>query len=243
MERISFPSDNITLTGCFCAPEGKNSPAVCIAHGIPAEAKPIEEKGYPALAQKFCENGLAALVFNMRGTCSAGGTFSFTGWARDIGNAVTFLSNIREVDKKRIWLAGFSGGAAVSVYQAANDARVCGLVILSCPAVLDERIKPALELGKSFPMLKIGSVDEVMEDGKKTSPIKWIDKISPRPLLIVHGDRDLLVKVENAHMLYEKAREPKEIKIVDADHHVRQHDDIISDVAGWIRKRSGLAGI
>jgi alpha/beta superfamily hydrolase len=241
MENVSFISDNIILTGRFCAPDNKKSPAVCIAHGIPAEAKPIEEKGYPALAQKFCENGLAALVFNMRGTCSVGGTFSFTGWASDIGNAITFLSNRKEVDKKRIWLVGFSGGAAVSVYHAANDSRVCGLVILSCPAVLDDRIKFALEIGKTLPTLKIGNVNEVVEDGKKTSPLKWIDKISPRPLLIVHGSRDTLVKVENAHMLYEKAREPKEIKIVNADHHVRQHDDIMNDVIEWMRKMSSTA--
>lgn len=50
-------------------------------------------------------------------------------------------------------------------------------------------------------------------------PEQVVDRISPRPILIVHGTRNTLHPINEARSLYERARQPKEIiEIVDAHH-------------------------
>ena len=44
-------------------------------------------------------------------------------------------------------------------------------------------------------------------------------RISPVPLLIVHGDRDHYFPVEHAEALYAAAREPKELWLVEGFGH------------------------
>lgn len=51
-------------------------------------------------------------------------------------------------------------------------------------------------------------------------PERVVDRISPRPLLIVHGVRNALHPIDEARSLYAHAREPKELIEVPAGHHL-----------------------
>jgi pimeloyl-ACP methyl ester carboxylesterase len=51
------------------------------------------------------------------------------------------------------------------------------------------------------------------------SPIEVVPRISPIPVLFVHGDRDHYFPVEHAIALYEAAREPKELWLVEGFGH------------------------
>jgi fermentation-respiration switch protein FrsA (DUF1100 family) len=65
-------------------------------------------------------------------------------------------------------------------------------------------------------------------------------KISPRPLLIVHGSDDPVVPVQHAHMLHDKAGEPKKLIIIDgADHTFSRRDwedRVIEVTAEWLEE-------
>jgi pimeloyl-ACP methyl ester carboxylesterase len=52
-------------------------------------------------------------------------------------------------------------------------------------------------------------------------PIDVVDRIAPRPLLIVHGGADALIPVDNAYALYERAGQPKELWVVPGVEHAR----------------------
>lgn len=52
------------------------------------------------------------------------------------------------------------------------------------------------------------------------TPELVVDRISPRPLLIVHGERNVLHPIDEARSLYEKAREPKTLIEVPEGHHL-----------------------
>ena len=68
------------------------------------------------------------------------------------------------------------------------------------------------------------------------SPLHWIEKISPRPLLLVHGDADKVVLVEQAYELYQKAKEPKELVIIpDAKHKLRLEEKAMDTVLHWLK--------
>jgi uncharacterized protein len=248
---VILNSDDIMLSGEVYIPDrcDKTFPAVCLSHGIPAVSyDPNEKGGYPELAARFCNAGFVALAFNFRGAGPSQGNIDMMGWTHDLASAIEFLNMLPEVNKERICLLGSSAGAAVSVYVAAKDPRVHAVAALACPAEFDfiaaghnagSLIKSFRDIGiikdTDFPP----SVDKWMEGFKTVSPIDYIDKISPRPVLIIHGDKDETVPVAHAGRLYDKAREPKEMTILSGAGHRLRHDErAINAAMDWLIKQA-----
>jgi alpha/beta superfamily hydrolase len=247
-KEINLKADGLELVGELHVPSGdKIHPALCICHGIPATPPDPTDRGYAQLAQKFCHAGFATLIFNFRGTGRSEGNLDILGWSRDLQAALDFLYDLNEVDKTRFCLLGFSGGAAVSVYTAARDPRISSVITCACPAdfrSLRQRetpltsIKRFRQIGairdKDFPT----SIEEWERGFETVSPINWIDKISPRSLLLVHGDADELIPLAHAQKLYQKAKEPKELKIIPgAKHKMRLEKAAMAFVLDWIKAR------
>jgi len=248
VKEIRFKADGLELAGELHIPsKDKINPALCICHGIPAAPPDPTDKGYTLLAQRFCHAGFTTLIFNFRGTGRSEGNLDILGWSRDLQAAIDFLYNQKEVDKARFCLLGFSGGAAVSVYTAAHDPRVSLVATCACPAdfrSLTQRekaldaIQQFRQIGairdKDFP----SSIEEWERSFETITPINWIDKISPRLLLLVHGDADELIPLEHAYRLYEKAKEPKELKIIPgARHKMRLEKAAMDFVLDWLKAR------
>jgi len=248
VKEIRLQADELELGGELHIPSGgKVHPALCICHGIPAAPPDPTDKGYTLLARRFCYAGFVTLIFNFRGTGKSQGNLDILGWSRDLRAALDFLYSLEETDKARICLLGFSGGAAVSVYVAAHDPRVSSVVTCACPAdfrSLPQRETPLdtiqrfRQIGairdKDFPP----SIEEWQRGFETISPINWVDKISPRPLLLVHGDADELIPPEHARRLYQKAKEPKELKIIPgAKHKMRLENAAMDFVFDWLKAR------
>ncbi len=247
-KNVCLKSDGLELVGEVYIPsESKVCPALCICHGIPAAPYNPQDRGYAVLAQRFCAAGFATLIFNFRGAGKSQGNLDILGWSRDLEAAIDFLYNLKKIDKKRFCLLGFSGGAAVSVYVAAHDSRVSSLVACACPAdfgslpgkeTAPSAIQHFREIGAirddNFPP----SIEEWLRGFEVISPIHLIDKISPRPLLLVHGDADEVVPLEQAHRLYQKAKEPKELAIIPgAKHKLRLEETAMATVLDWLKAK------
>ncbi len=246
VKEIRLQADGFRLAGELHIPSrDKTHPALCICHGIPATPPDPTDKGYTLLAQRFCQAGFVTLIFNFRGTGRSQGNLDILGWTGDLQAAIDFLYEVKQVDKSHLCLLGFSGGAAVSVYAAAHDSRVSSVVTCACPAdfrSLPQRESPsdAVErfrrIGairdKAFPP----SIEEWQTGFEVVSPIEWIDRISPRALLLVHGDADELIPLEHAHKLYRKAKDPKQLKIMPgAKHKMRLEKAAMSYVLNWLK--------
>ena len=249
VEEIRLEVDGLELRGELHVPSGdKPHPALCVCHGIPANPPDPTDRGYALLAERFCNVGFTTLIFNFRGTGKSQGNLDILGWTRDLEAALGFLYRLKEVDRNHLCLLGFSGGAAVSVYTAAHDPRVSLVVTCACPADFHslhqretpmETIQRFRQIGtirdKNFP----SSIEEWQRGFETVTPIKWVDRISPRPLLLVHGDADELVPVEHARRLYQKAKEPKELKIVPgAGHRMRLDEAAMDFVLDWLKARN-----
>jgi fermentation-respiration switch protein FrsA (DUF1100 family) len=242
---VSRQIDGINIVGQLYLPAGK-APyhTVCTCHGIPAGLPDPNDKGYASLAEYLCSEGLAVLIFNFRGTGSSGGNIDMPGWTRDLGAMLDYLYALDKVDKSRLSLLGFSGGAAVSVYVAAQDKRVSAVVCGACPAgfggwtrrdpqSLIEHFRGVGAIRDSgFPP----SPHQWLDGFKLVKPIDYIARISPRPLLLVQGDKDETVSVDDAHRLYAKAGEPKKLAIVEgAGHRLRHDQGAMAVILEWLK--------
>ena len=249
---VSFEADTLRLAGEVYLPEiaSQPLPAICLCHGIPAVPYNPSDRGYTALAERFCDAGFVTMIFNFRGTGESQGNLDMLGWAQDLNAAIGFLYNLDEVNKSHICLLGSSGGAAASIYVAAHDLRVSSIVTLACPATFEfmshkQQVNALIDqfrnIGtirdKDFP----SSMTEWLNNFDMISPIRWVDKISPRPLLLIHGEGDEVVPVEHAFKLYEKAGEPREIAIIPgAGHRLRLEEKAITTALAWIKNRLTL---
>lgn len=244
---ISFELEGIKLTGQAYIPEQKPSPALCLCHGIPRGIPDSGDRGYPLLAERFSQAGFLTLIFNFRGTGDSEGNFDVMGWTRDLKAVLDYLYNMSEVDKGKICLMGFSAGAAVAAYIASRDSRVSSLITCACPtrfhlAADAEKAKSAIanfrDIGiirdENFP----ASVIDWMDGFNQVNPLKWIEKLSPRPLLIIQGTEDDVVNPASAWALYERAREPKEIMIITgAGHRLRLAEEAMDSALNWLKAR------
>ncbi len=248
VRNVRLKSDGLNLAGELHIPQkDKPSSVLCICHGIPAAPYNPADRGYAALAQRFCAAGFVTLIFNFRGTGESQGNLDMLGWSRDLQAALNFLFSLKEIRKKHLSLLGFSAGAAISIYIAAHDPRVSSLVACACPAdfALLANKEEALDPIQHF--RNIGAIrdkdsppspEQWLNGFKTVSPLRWIDRISPRPLLLVHGDADEVVPLEHSHKLYHKAKEPKELAIIPgAKHKLRLEEAAIVTVLDWLRAR------
>jgi dipeptidyl aminopeptidase/acylaminoacyl peptidase len=248
VQEIRLKADGLELAGELHVPSQEAAhPALCICHGIPVAPPDPTDKGYTLLAQQFCHAGFITLISNFRGTGKSEGNLDILGWTRDLQAALDFLYDLKEIDRNHFCLLGFSGGAAVSVYTAAHDPRVSLVVTCACPVdfrSLHQRETPSDVIQR---FRKIGairdtdfppSIEEWQKGFETISPINWVDKISPRPLLLVHGDADELIPQEHARRLYQKAEEPKELKVIPgAKHKMRLEKAAMDFVLDWLKAR------
>ncbi|MDY6918100.1 MAG: alpha/beta hydrolase [Chloroflexota bacterium] len=65
--------------------------------------------------------------------------------------------------------------------------------------------------------------------------------VAPRPLLLIHGSRDRNLPVECSELLYEWAREPKELVIYQGSgHFLREcHDELHNLLKDWLVDKTG----
>ena len=201
------------------------------------------------LAEKVCREGFITLIFNFRGTGNSGGNLDLAGWTGDLKAAIDYLWRLEKTDKQRLYLVGFSGGAAVSVCVASQDKRVSGVVGCACPAEFERYLETSglqsiIEHFRDIGAIKEAdyppSVEEWGDGFRRVSPIECVAGIAPRPLLLVHGDQDETVDISHARRLYEASGEPKQISVIEgAGHRLRQDDRAVAAVLVWLKSQCG----
>jgi uncharacterized protein len=243
---VKLSSDNIDLNGNLFLPGNNVSyPAVCICHGIPGgQLADPGDRGYAGLAEKVCNAGFAAFIFNFRGSRNSGGNFDILGWTNDLLVALDYLWLQPEIDRSKIALLGYSAGAAVSICVGSRDRNIAAVVSCGCPAewnFINNNPEQLIEYFRSIGIIRDKNYPESAEDWmnnfKIVSPLYYVSGIAPRPFLVVHGDQDDLVNVDDALKLYEKAGEPKKLVIIKgAGHRLRLNGEAVDTVINWLRQ-------
>ena len=202
-EPVAFETeDGLRLEGWFVPAAGPPSGYTAVVFNGNAG-----HRGYRAeLARRFAARGVATLLFDYRGYGGNPGLPSEQGLARDARAALACLRQRADVDRARIVYFGESLGAAVAVTLAADDP----------PA--------ALVLRSPF-----ASLEEMARVHFRGLPARWllrdhylsIDRIGAvrSPVLVIAGDADRVVPIEQSVALHEAAHDPKRLVVIEgADH-------------------------
>lgn len=247
-QQLSLSVDGVNIAAELYPAAGQaEAPAVVVCHGLPAgNVADPDDPGYPGLAGSLQAEGFSTLIFNFRGCGQSGGDLDAAAWRRDLSNAVDYVAGT--LRSSLLFIVGFSAGAATSVSVAAQDPRVDAVALLACPASFnslrrEENARALLEQCR-----RVGTIrDPAFPPSLKkwgagfveASPERWIARISPRPVLIVHGEADDVVPVQDARRLYAKAGEPKELVLLPAlGHRLRRQEAAMALLISWLKRQA-----
>lgn len=243
--RLELVSGEITLKGELNKPPD-GAPLVVLCHGIPLSRQDPGDPGYPALALRLAENGYATLFVNLRGTGDSSGDFCMGGWYDDLGEVMRFAREELSGEFDGLYMAGFSAGGALAIRYAAEQGGVDGIAAFAAPARLSEVfprshclsfLEAARETGIIRDLHFPPTPDWFYDDVEKHDAIDFVPRVSPIPLLIVHGEDDETVPLEQGIMLYEAAGEPKELKLLPGGlHRLRQDPRSLDVLLKWLNK-------
>ena len=247
-----FTVDGETLRGHFVTPPGEGPfPGIVKYHGLPGSPEQVS-----GAATHLAKAGFVVLTFDFRGFRDSEGIFTLRGQIEDAKNAITHLLEYDLTIDTWSGIYAASWGAAVAICTLAEDQRI-NAVCLRAP-VYDTlwfsespMIQPAVESivaddptqirGIEDPEIQKKVLNEMVEDSRVHNPMNEVSKISPRPLLIIHGTDDMGIPLAGVKRLYELAGEPKDLVVVEgADHNLSNphaYEITVNTIVEWFTKQ------
>ena len=219
-EEVRFRSaDGTPLHGWFIPARGEQARAtVVFSHGNAGSLG-----HHLGFVMWLAEAGYHVMMFDYRGFGKSGGSLDRRGMIDDVKAAFAHVARRPDVDAGKLVSYGHSLGGAKSV-TAIGESPVRGLRAVVIDGAFASYRAMARRIG--------GQLGESLVTDE-WSPRDYVEKISPVPLLVVHGERDIVVPVAQGRELFRSAGQPKTIFEVEA----AGHGDALSRDGGAYRKR------
>lgn len=220
-ENITFrTSDNILIKGWFIHSKKKTDKTIIVCHGYPFDKNNILQGVY-FLGEKF-----NLLLFDFRYFGESQGRYTTLGYKekKDFLAAVNFL---KQKNITKIGALGFSLGAATILMTNSKDVKA--IVADSSYATIDKMIERTYFIFPSFTKMPFVFLTKLYAkifldlNSKDIAPVDDITKIKV-PILLIHGEKDSQISVENSKILYEASNKDKtELWIVPKSDHGYAH--------------------
>lgn len=149
--------------------------------------------------------------------------------------SVDYLMAKEEVDTNRIVLIGGSVGALFAPAIAACDQRISAVAILFGAGDLQSLLYANLEMPSPLAYI-VSRVGALLVS--PVEPLKYVDRISPRPVFMLNGTDDPRMPARCTRLLYQKAKQPKLSRWIPSGHlHIRSkefHRLVRHELATWL---------
>lgn len=220
---------------------------VVVAHGLTGSRRraPLR-RAVAALARTA---GVVSFDFRGHGRSTGASTVGHLE-VRDLAAAVDWAYALGH---RRVATVGFSMGAAVALRHAAAYRTAAAVAAVSGPSRWYYRGTPAMRrvhwVISTGPgrftgrMLRQTRIAGRGWDPEPEPPDLAAARLSPVPLLIVHGDHDPLFPVEHAESLYAAASHPKELWLEAGFGHAENaaSAELVSRIGRWLARSAGPA--
>lgn len=172
------------------------------------------------------EAGFNVLLFNWRAHGQSEGEVVTLGYNEryDLIAAVGFA---KSKGAEQIGVLGFSMGGAVAIATAAVYADIT-MVAVDSPfvtvvsAVAGGLIERGLSEGLAYLLARLFLITACVRtqlNWFEIDPVRWIGRVAPRPLLLMFGERDVIVPQAEIDLAFTHAGDPKEVwRVPEATH-------------------------
>lgn len=200
---------------------GRTKATVVLVHGYGGN----QDEMLP-IAESLHDAGFTVFTYDQRGCGGSSGDITFGAREQDdLISVVDHLVTRSDVDAEKIGVFGFSMGGASTILAAARDQRIKAVVADSAwsdvrrwlrPSVRDVFVHPR----DPFSALSLKLAEHrIGIDLDALRPVDAIARLSPRPILLIHGTADEAVWPAESERNFEAAANPKELVLVpDVEH-------------------------
>lgn len=215
---ITQSSDGNTLHAWYVP--STNGAGIILQHGFKSDREELLEE-----AAMLANRGYGVLLTSIRAHDINEGELIAFGLKEmpDIDAWVKFLQ--AQEDITSIGMLGNSLGGTLSIQYAAENGAIKALVVHSAFSSMRDTINTSVRYFTDLPpfpfatLIRFWAEREIKGDIDDIDAKKWIGKISPRPILIIHSLSDVAISPESGELLLEAAAEPKELWQVEGVRH------------------------
>ena len=176
---LDGPAGALEVVVDFPEPAEARPLVAVVCHPLPTEGGTMHNKVVTMVARALRELGATTVRFNFRGTGGSAGEFDDgRGEREDLRTVVDWVQDARPGD--RLWLAGFSFGAYVTLAAAAE--LLPDAVISIAPPAAGRGWDFAAIAAPDVPWLVVqGDADEIVDPN---AVYAWIDGLARQPQLV-----------------------------------------------------------
>ncbi|HEY8169309.1 MAG TPA: alpha/beta fold hydrolase [Candidatus Limnocylindrales bacterium] len=157
--------------------------------------------------------GFDVLLYDARACGLSGGAMSTLGW-RETSDLRAVIDHLEQwTDGRPLAVMGHSLGAAVAILEGADDPRVRAFILEAPFTAIEDVIdrgfrhftRPSLPVFPFAPLTVRLAEARVGQHRSAVRPIDVIDRLAPRPALLVSGSEDPFVYPDDARRFAERA--------------------------------------
>lgn len=221
-EDLSLDTPDGVRLSAWLARATSSRAAIIIAHGHGGNR-------HTTLAYaSFLYPDFTVLMPDLRAHGESEGRLTSVGYHERL-DLVASARHLRELGYGPIGVLGISMGGATAIQAAAETDEIDAVVSDSSFAALRYAVREAARL-RGYPPAVVSPLAylscltaawRLRHPMTAADPLGAVRAIAPRPLLLIHGQADDLIRVDNARALYEAAGEPKELWELPAVTHAR----------------------
>ncbi len=210
VEKVFFQSEGHRIAGVLHLPDKENPACVVASHGL-LSSKDSEK--YIALGERMSKEGIALLRFDFRGIGESEGSEEDNTISKkrvDLDSAIRFVKTHPGLGD-RIGLIGSSLGGFLSLIQASMNKAIRAVVVWATPLHLDDLGSKKQE--ENYPLPPEAFFEDLPNHRL------WFQLPGVSNCLVIHGEKDELVPVDQALGIFYNLSIPKEIHVIGgADH-------------------------
>ena len=205
-------SDGVKLVGWFVP--SRNGAVIIMQHGYKSTRKELLNE-----AAMMYKHGYGVLLTTVRAHDYSDGELITFGMheVNDMDAWYHYLFIHPNIDMNRIGILGNSYGGMLAIQYASQNEHIKAVVANSAFSSLNDTVSTSVTYFTdlpAFPFAPLIVFWAERETGFKTEDIdatKWIAKISPRPVFLMQGGKDVVISPNSGQKLYDAAGEPKEL--------------------------------
>lgn len=188
--------------------------------------------------------GWSTFLFDFSGNGESEGEFSDLTLSGQVDDLTAAIDHVIAQGYGPVVTLGRSFGGTTVICQAASDDRVRAVCTWSAVAFPRRSFPRSRAVPLDNGLLQWDSIlgfriylkEDFFTDLEAYDVLDCVRRISPRPILLCHGDRDEVVPFTDVHALWEASAEPRQLlEVPGADHRYTRHYHLVWDhLFSWI---------